>query len=252
MFINPPDLSLLDSHLARRKGRQHHSAEAPVGDRRPEVAFEEKLAGETYEDFYGRGGWTYDHDIEAAFLWHRILKPLSVKHQSDVLELGCGNGVHAHLLARLGMKVTAVDKSRHAIQVAEQYGLAHFMCADAWDFVRSSPPSSYDMVFVRAMSWFHYELEAGPNRFGIDLRAFMGELVSLLRPRSLFVLQIRTDFSGTMDPTGVRNHSKGQLDNFCRAFGDVVLFTDWNGVPIDQSEAMADQHWGAIIAFRKQ
>jgi hypothetical protein len=80
--------------------------QAPVGIKLQDEDFLQKRASETYEEFYSRGGWSYDPDIERAFLHHRILLPLALRSGSRILEIGWGTGLHSRLLAELGMQVT--------------------------------------------------------------------------------------------------------------------------------------------------
>lgn len=67
----------------------------------------------------------------------------------DALDLGCGIGSHALMLARSGWRVTGVDISEHAIRIAnaaaeEQRLPARFIAADttAWE-----PDRLYDLVY---------------------------------------------------------------------------------------------------------
>ncbi len=75
------------------------------------------------------------------------------------LDLGCGIGSHALMLARMGWRVTGVDISEHAIRIAnaaaeEQNLSARFIAADttAWE-----PDQHFDLVYST------YALPGGAN-----------------------------------------------------------------------------------------
>ncbi len=65
------------------------------------------------------------------------------------LDLGCGIGTHALMLARMGWRVTGVDISEHAIRIAtttaDEHGLsARFITADTTTW---GPDQQYDLVY---------------------------------------------------------------------------------------------------------
>ncbi|CAN5866877.1 hypothetical protein BH20CHL2_BH20CHL2_08120 [soil metagenome] len=77
----------------------------------------------------------------------------------SALDLGCGIGSHALMLARMGWRVTGVDISEHAIRIAnaaaeEQNLSARFIAADttAWE-----PDQHFDLVYST------YALPGGAN-----------------------------------------------------------------------------------------
>jgi len=249
------DIDLLDSEKAAQEGRQYHSAQAPIGIRHQGTEFEEKRVGENYEQFYTRGGWSYDLDVERAFLVHRILRPLGITPGSKILELGCGTGKHAQLLHSLGMQVTAIDLSAAGIEQARKQPGVDFRCVDAAEFLRNCD-TQFDMVFARGMAWFHYELEPGvPSRSGVDIDASMISLMKVVKPGGLFVLQICTNFTGELtspvEKGGVRNHSWEQSVNFMNQYGQLAMITDWHGVPLPDSAAALKSGCGLIAATRK-
>jgi len=52
----------------------------------------------------------------------------------SVLDIGCGAGSHALYVKEKGYKVTAIDKSKGAIEVCKQRGIQHSFHADVLDF----------------------------------------------------------------------------------------------------------------------
>lgn len=68
----------------------------------------------------------------------------------DVLDVGCGQGRDALMIARLGHRVTGVDLSPHGIadlaDAAEREGL--FVNGIVADIVSFEPPQDYDVVLI--------------------------------------------------------------------------------------------------------
>ena len=79
----------------------------------------------------------------------RVLDEYCLRPQT-VLEIGCGTGADAILLARRRFEVTAVDCSPIAVERArlraeQQDALIHFVLADIFDFARTS--GQFDLVY---------------------------------------------------------------------------------------------------------
>jgi SAM-dependent methyltransferase len=211
-----------------------------------------KTAGQSYDDFYADGGWTYDPASEELFLWYRVLQPLGIAPGGRALELGCGTGLHAALLHRLGLEVTAVDTSAVAIErAARSFPGPRFVHGDARAVVAGVPPASLALVFARGMSWFHYELGDGPNRHGVDVAGETDAILRTLRPDGYFVLQVRTDFSGRDDPeSGVVHHLWEDVAAFFAARGEVVMLTDWCGLPLSSARQARESGRNVLVAVR--
>lgn len=181
-----------------------------------------------YDQFYGKGGWPYNLDQQ-----RRALVPVAKEAGwgvgSRILEVGCGTGMHSRIFSEWGMKVTALDVSEVAIEMArKQHGDdVNYVAADLskWE------GGMFDGVYARGMSYFHYELD-GVNCKGIDVPHQTERLFSWLRPGGTFVLQICTDLSGDRGDTVHSNTYLDYLDLFER-FGRVVSFTDLEGNTID-------------------
>jgi SAM-dependent methyltransferase len=204
-----------------------------------------------YGSFYRRGGWIYDPEREAQFLLTRIIRPLRISRGTPVLELGCGTGLHAALLQCLGMRVIAIDSCQEAIDRASVFKRVKFLCIDADRYLRDCS-TEFDVVYARGMSWFHYELEPGINRRGVNVHAAMALIMSVLRPGGLFVLQIRTNFTGSYDRTGIRHHSWRQSADFLRHFGSVRLLADWNGRPLRSAASARRSGMNLLAAVRRR
>lgn len=102
--------------------------------------------------------------------WHRmVLRRLGSVEGLNVAEIGCGRGDFAIHLARLGAKVTALDFSEAAIDVAKDRARAtgvdvHFLVGDAQD--TQLPSAAYDLV----ISCECIEHVPAPKRMAAELR----------------------------------------------------------------------------------
>ena len=100
-----------------------------------------------------------------------------------MLDLGCGTGEHAFLLADQGLKVTGVDISATAIQMAErkkaQRGLdVSFVCADALEW---TPDDDQLFATVLDVGMFHCLGDA-------DLGKYQKLLAKVLEPDGQLIL----------------------------------------------------------------
>ena len=197
-----------------------------------------KSREEFYECFYAGGGWRYDIDGEVTWLQEHLFTPLGIDitPSYNVLDVGCGMGLQCEALARLGATVMGVDRSSAGIVSAlERFPHIPFLCADIGEVTSipnsDSDPSNgedvlFDMVFARGLSWFHYEL-------GELTYNHLQHLLRFLKPGGLFVLLIKTDFSGEYTaPDGVLNN---RLEAYRKLFsrkGEIVLCTDWHHVAL--------------------
>lgn len=206
----------------------------------------------TYDRFYGRGGWRYDHARERAFLRRRIVRPARWRPGQRVLELGCGRGDHAKLLSTFGLSVTAVDLSAVGIERAQKrFGNDNprFFASDVTTFVPDE--RDFDGIFVRGLSLYHYEL-SGQNKHGHDVAAVTARFFEWLRPGGRFVLQIATDFSGRRPKNRVHFSKRSAYVNLFRPFGRVLSTTDWRGRKlINDVQARKAGKKGIILVCRK-
>jgi SAM-dependent methyltransferase len=208
---------------------------------------------ERYEEFYRAGGWRYDLNAEYLFLVYRILQPLRLRRGSRLLDLGCGTGAHATLFARLGFQVTGIDISPAGIEQATAVDSgATFLCRDAHEYLAELEEASMDVIFARSMSWFHYELGPGTNRFGVDVQAETDRIMQVLRPGGTFVLQVQTNYSGKHPETGNHNHTWYDLMSLMEPRGTLMLFTDWSGLPLIDAQRARSSRNNALMGLRRE
>lgn len=105
---------------------------------------------EHWNQRYNAGNTPWDSGLPSAEL-RRVLAECEIK-PCRVLELGCGTGTNAILLAQLGFDVTAVDCSPLAIEQAEakavQAGVdVSWICGDVCSL--DTPAEPFPMVFDR-------------------------------------------------------------------------------------------------------
>lgn len=205
-----------------------------------------------YDEFYARGGWKYRLWREKSFFKRRIIKPLHLEKGQRVLELGCGMGYHSHLLNQLGFDVVGVDNSKVGIAFArEHFKGPRYLAVDAAELGKELERESFDIIYVRGMSWYHYEL-TGVNKNGIDVPEATGELFTFLKPHGLFILQIKTDFSGSRTKDNVHYNLFGDYLSLFGRFGKVEYISDWGGrILKDDADARASGN-NIIIATRKE
>ena len=135
-----------------------------------------------YADFYAKGGWTYYPEKETQFLQDRIIAPLGITKEMRIMDLGCGLGLHTSLFHALGFNVVGVDMSEVGINTArERYPGVAYVNSDADGLANHFEPASFDVLFIRGMSWYHYELDT-VNKLGVDVPAKTKQLFSYVKP----------------------------------------------------------------------
>lgn len=204
-----------------------------------------------YDSFYTSSGWEYSKAEEFNFLKQRIVEPLHLKKGLKLLDLGCGMGFHSHLFSLLGFEVTGVDLSKVGIKIAEnQFSVPRFFCCNAENLSSILEYKSFDILFVRGMSWFHYELN-GTNKFGVNVSNETHNLFQFLVDGGIFILQIKTDFSGSRPHQGVHDNKLEDYFQLFRPNGEVFFISDWRGTYLESQEDADSSKDNVIIATRK-
>ena len=128
---------------------------------------------------YRNGTPPWDADVPHAELT-RVLDEHRL-HPQTVLEIGCGTGADAIVLARRRFEVTAVDCSPIALERArlraEQHDAwIHFVLADVFEFVRTT--QQFDLVYDAGI--YHFLRQ-------VDLDRYLDVLWRVTRPGSYFL-----------------------------------------------------------------
>lgn len=149
------------------------------------------------------------------------------------LDLACGSGRHTRLLADLGFEVVALDFSRAALLQARSGGRT--ITAVEADATRLPlAPRSFDLVVQTCF------LE----------RAVLGNLLTLLRPGGLLVLETFAvaQFHATGHPRREFCLEPGEIEDLCGATGqDIEIIERETG---DRGEPGSPRHLDAIAVRR--
>lgn len=204
-----------------------------------------------YDDFYLKGGWTYGNRYERKFLKKKIIRPLKLRRGLKLLDLGCGRGFHSDLLSKLGFKVVGVDMSEVGISFAKNhFSEPQFFKLDAINLSLEFEYEHFDIIFVRGMSWYHYELN-GVNKNGVNVPSCTQELFRFLTKTGIFILQIKTDFSGSRPDSDVHHNKLDDYVSLFSSFGEVVFISDWKGNTLRTQTDAEKSRASIIIAIRK-
>jgi SAM-dependent methyltransferase len=198
----------------------------------------------------GRADWLEPHPAVAA-----LMPELKARGAEAALDLGCGVGRHALLLARNGLRVDAFDGSEHGLDVLRETAAAHGLTVGFRHGNADALPYA-DGAFDYVLSWnviYHGTLG--------DVGARLAEIWRVLKPGGLY--------QGTMLPTRNSNYGRGRLvapgtfvlddpdeerahpHYYCDAATLVSLFSGFELLSLTQTEQKqpGSWHWN-IVAER--
>lgn len=124
----------------------------------------------------------------------------SIRRGESMLDLGCGTG---HMSLRFGNRfreVTAVDHSPGMLEQARLHLVAagrknvRILCSDVFDYVRSCPPASFDLI--AATGFLHHVLEH-------DLAPLVAGVKRLLKPGGQLLIQEPIRLPGVVVPARI-------------------------------------------------
>lgn len=203
-----------------------------------------------YDKYYYLGGWEVKKEKMEGFVRQRIVEAVGINSPAKVLEIGCGLGMASYILSEMGFDVVGVDISQVAIDTAQKlYKGPKYICMD----VANSPfeRGIFDVILAMGMSWYHYEF-LSVNKYGIDVPQRTKELFELLRPGGIFVLSIKTDFSGKRPVKGVHFNKYGDYVQLFNQCGEVFYISDGEeNILKNESDAISSKG-DIIIATRKR
>jgi SAM-dependent methyltransferase len=121
--------------------------------------------GKVYAKYYDRIYTNKDYESECKFL-NEIFE--GRENIQTVLDIGCGTGRHAELLADMGYEVYGVDKSEHMVEIARERGV------EAYTTIGDLPIENFDacismfntvgyigasrLEFVRLLDWLSHHV----------------------------------------------------------------------------------------------
>ncbi len=149
--------------------------------------FTEKIAAPEFtREFYQEIDRRFFLDAQTLMKWNEIpfdnLIDFASLADKDVLEIGCGNGSHAQLIAHCARSYTGIDLTEYAVKSTQErmrcFGLdatIKRMDAEAMEF----PDSSFDYIW----SW-------GVIHHSADTRKILEEMRRVLRPGGRAVVMV--------------------------------------------------------------
>lgn len=204
-----------------------------------------------YTEFYKNGGWSYEYQKEMTFFQKYFKDKLKLQEGAKILELGCGLGYQAYVLADMGFEVVAIDTNEQAIIEANKLqSKARYICDSADNIGNYCSESTFDMIYVRGMSWYHYELDQFSENTGVDVREKTAHFFKFLKSSGLFFLQIATDFSGLIK-NHVRYNKLTAYQNLFEKHGEIVYLSNWSDVTLKSQEQAERVGNNILIATQK-
>jgi SAM-dependent methyltransferase len=164
-----------------------------------------------WEAAYREGTPPWDVGTPSAEL-AQVLDEYQLRPQT-VLEIGCGSGADAVLLARRRFEVTAVDCSPIAVERArvraeQQDAWIHFVLADIFDFARSA--GQFDFVYDRGL---YHALRQ------VNLERYLDVLWRVTRPGSYYLC-----LAGAPDKTADEGPPQVSEDEIRNELGRLFVF----------------------------
>jgi SAM-dependent methyltransferase len=115
--------------------------------------------------------------------------PHVLKPGATVLDLGCGPGVIANKMARLGARVVGLDPNADYIRLATEHAApgARFEVRDVGKpgVLDDLEPASFDFVYMSDALLFYFVPYAANQRLDVDV--LIGDLRRLLKPSGTFL-----------------------------------------------------------------
>ena len=135
--------------------------------------------------------------------------------QGRVLDVGAGSGPHSLALQTKGFSVTAIDVSRHAVEIMSQRGVKDVHCANVFDFAGGP----FDTLLMMGHGIGMVETIAGLDRFLEHARGLVAEGGRIVADS--------IDVRKTDDPSHLAYHEANRKAG--RYFGEIRLHFEHQG-----------------------
>ncbi|MCY1517287.1 dTDP-3-amino-3,4,6-trideoxy-alpha-D-glucopyranose [compost metagenome] len=132
----------------------------------------------SYSKYYDKLYYDKNYDAETDYLIQLITR--YNENAKQLIDLGCGTGKHAKLLAGKGYEITGLDQSEEMIHIARINSSLHFILGDITDF-------KLDMKFDVALSVFHVFSYLTENE---DLLNAFINIHKHLKEKGIFILDV--------------------------------------------------------------
>jgi len=153
-----------------------------------------------YDALYQKGGFGYDAKVDTWRTWvkNHYIAEFGLKPGMCLLDVGCGDGFWAMLLAEHGIEVAGIDQAQSGIEVARhRLPGARFVQANINEPLPFDP-GSFDVAFMRGFSCL-----GSP---AIDSDATVRQLTNvarMVRPGGMLLASTYTTLSGVQDAGSV-------------------------------------------------
>ncbi len=212
----------------------------------------EVMTQEFYKKKYATGDFHYNLEYEREWLKKNLIDRFGLTPGDRILDLGCGKGTQAALLAEMGFRVFGLEITIEGVNGANARGSdAVFICDSAANLSKYFDNDYFDMIYCRGMSWFHRELHEVCELTGVNVSEKIPGFFQHIKPGGLFVLQISTNFSGVHPEGSVHNNRLSSFIDLFAPHGEVIHTSNWAGVEVASDEQAAEVKGNLVIATQK-
>lgn len=180
-----------------------------------------------------------NYQVEVDYI-HRLVQRFCPSCK-DILELGCGTGIHASLLASKGLSVYGVDQSKKMIDLAEQKkapGVSYEVC----DIRKLRLERHFDVI----ISLFHVLSYQVSER---DLSSMLETVERHLRPGGIFIFDFWYAPAVLAQRPSERLRSSETDKLFIERFAKPTLKERENLVEVQYNFKIKDKESGEVSEF---
>lgn len=170
---------------------------------------------EEYNSFYSKKDFKEFPIAEKKFIYS-IIKSNKIKHNTRLLDAGCGTGKYTNLFASQNINSLGIDISEKAIAIAEEkYPNSKFQEADVLNLPFEK--QSFDVIFCSGLSIFN-------ERDLFNVKNFVNYLISYIRPGGLFIFIKTSKCTDNWSENKTRyEHSIKTFCKFFKSFNSLKL-----------------------------